>query len=259
MEPEPVTHGNRSQQGHMQDCLLPALRQPSPFKPFHPAERQPGIARERRSNRRRRPAVQEIAGGAFAAHGLVKQMMGRGQGLNPFRLRAVQHIKGQAVSAHCLAYVFHGFETSLDLEAGHPGGPQFRQQINPAEIIHGEQVPAAFPGPGRRAVALFFLLPAVTAAAGLDALAAQARATAMQAGKHAQSRIAETHGPVHENLEFRPAPARDGPNLLDGQLPGQHHPVKAPGRELVRSQGIVDGHKGTGMQDQGGEKPAGNI
>ncbi len=129
--------------------------------------------------------------------------------------------------------VIGGLGPTLDLQAVHPGGHQVVQMIDHAHIPGVHDVGALFvlehrkilPGP-------LLFHQRILIAAGLGAFAPVAVAASHIVAQQTASGIADAHGPVAEGLQFqlRGYPGPDGGDLLQTQLPGQHH---AAGAQII--------------------------
>ena len=107
------------------------------------------------------------------------------------------------------------------------------EDIRPLLILkHGEILPRAL-----------FLHQRILVAAGLGAGAPVGVPPGHVVGQQTPPGIGHTHGPVAEylQLQLRRDPLPDGPNLLQAQLPGQHHPA---GPQVIPGLGTgVVGHR----------------
>ena len=134
----------------------------------------------------------------------------------------------------------------FNLDAGHPGVHQLPQTGNVVHIFQAQvagfsRLAGSQPGGGVKGQT-----------AGPCAGAAVAAAPAQEGTHHALAADAHAQRPVDEHLALDGAGGADRPNLLQGQFPGQDHPVVPQGRQFPGPGGGVYAHLGGPVQMQRG-------
>ena len=108
-------------------------------------------------------------------------------------------------------------------------------------------------------IAPFAAVHAVGQTAGLGTAAPVAGAAAHYSAHFALAGVAHAEGPVDENLNFRRTGLADGPGVLPGALPCQHHPLTAIRGGLTGASGGENAHLGAGVKRQVRQNPPQNI
>ena len=122
--------------------------------------------------------------------------------------------------------IFGRLEPALDLERRDAGGNEFRHDRIGGEILRREQIFLA-----AEIDILAIADEVVGQPAGLGALPAVGAAAPERLAREALSGIGHAERAVHKHLERHRRLAADGDDFIDGEFPGEHHPLHA---ELLR-------------------------
>ena len=167
------------------------------------------------------------------------------------RLRGHGRIDRPPVVLRDVGDVFRRLEAALDLERRHAGREQLRGQRIGGEVLRREQV---------------FLVPEIDVLAvadevvgepaGLGALAAIGAPPAERLAREALPRIRHAQRAVHEHLERHRRLPTDRHDLVDRELPREHHPLAAELLSQCDRLGARHGHLRRGVQRQIGADAA---
>ena len=225
---------------------------------IHPLE--PARSQSPRETQLQAPAqlvrIQGLVACLRAAWGLGLQAVGRAGGLG-WGAGGRQGIEPLAVGLGHRRHVAGVLEAPFDFEAGDARVGEVREQLPGGQVL------------GRQQVALLAevaLHPIddqlIGKPAGLGALAPVGTALAEGLTGEALARIGHTQGPMHEHLQGHgTAPLVEllpqAAEVLEGQFPGQHHPLAAQFGRLGHPGRTGDRHLGGAVQGQTGGQLAG--
>ena len=139
-------------------------------------------------------------------------------------------VEGAAVGRRHAGDVVESLGAALDFEAVHARVADEVEEGRGTHIVGVEDVAAVLVLADLIELARAGLLAEIVLpAAGLGALAAVCVAACHVVGEQAAARDAHAHGAVNESLDFqlRRGLVAEGSDVLQGHLPGQHHPLRA--------------------------------
>ena len=218
-------------------------RHPSPPHGNDRAEPDPAFGAARCRHEPLVLAAEKPAGGETAREGELHRLDVAGGERRPSP--GHRPVDRPPVVADDVGDVFRGLQPPLDLQARDPSGEELRRQVVGGEILGGEEVAL---GPEIDVATIADQL--VGEPARLGALAAVGTPPPEGLARQALPRVGHTQRAMNEHLQLHRRPPADRPDLVDRQLPGQHHAFHAEGLGQADRLGTRQRHLGGGMERQ---------